>query len=808
MYKQPYSHPDKDLIIHIKGIFNNIDSRNFILTYAILFHDIGKINKNFQDKLFNKNISEYSNHSYISVYYLINFFLSNLDEIKKNYNYVTDDNFFIYILIISNIIKGHHGSLNDINNVVNEDEWNKMVTFLKKTNLTLDVLDFFINNKQILNIPFDVKFNVDSDRIKSYTVITKVFENKFNNIWCNNAIDYYLETINAYSELINGDRRDASNNLSYYRNSKKSYLEILDQNLNKKLKSFKPNLFKIIYKKITKKFDINDYRTNISNDALLALIKSIKSNNRIFSLASPTGSGKTYMLLRLALEITKKNNYKYDIIYTLPYLSIIDQVKIDINNLLKPNYEVLTYSSASDTTNKLQELINNLDKKSDKESDKELLEYSFSENIFDHPIIITTFNQIFETLLTNYGSKIIKLKNFKNRIFLIDEYQTIEPTQYYIFYQLMKKFCEKYDSYAILSTATMPNFNINDPNVIKLFGKKTEPIKLLSEDVFKISIFNRYNINFSGEVNEFILYDMVLKHSQYSTLLIMNTIKSSKKMYDMFKLNKNFQKTYILNSQLSPNDRINNINKIKNDLNNNIKILVISTQVIEAGVDIDFPQLFRDAAPPSSIVQSCGRTNRNGKNKNKSDVFLFLFKDSTETRYDCNMVYHNKMSNYFKEWIKDKISSMDEHTFFEYCKKYFYGLSKYCIPGEYERKDINGNFNLVTQILNGKFKEIGQHYRYILADCDTKLVYVGNNIDDWNLYKQNYYKMIQSKTYRERNINTNKFKEIKTKIILNSINLRIKYFNQLEIDQQDICGIYKLIENVYDPNIGIIKKFN
>jgi len=782
----PKSHPTKLLIDHKKGILNLSDVTDLLLL-AVSFHDVGKMNDNFQKYIVGDSYSGYKNHAYISAYYLINGFVNNKEAIKKRFSFITEYNFEMILLLLGNVVIGHHGYLRNIDEIFSNDkEWDDMINYLKSINMTEHVNTFFKDNIDLLGC--ELTFIDDIEKCDYYRTFGRILDKPS---WNVSALDYYFDTIMTFAELVTGDRRDASGNVASYREkTKKRYAYSLENNLE------------WMFNSLTSKSDLNTVRNKIRKMAVSELSTQLNSSKdkRVFTLTAPTGSGKTLMMLQLATEILKRKGYDHDIIYSLPYLSIIDQTTKILNKDLR--IETLNYTSASDTSMKLKSMM-------EKESgSKDLIEYAFSENCFDHSFIVTTFNQLFETLLSNSTSKLIRLKNFKKRIFLIDEFQAASPMQYYTLMNLLNEFCVRYDSYAIISTATMPNFGIDwnamkNKNIKNLFKKQFYNTELLPDKVFENSVFNRYRINFSGEVDQNSLYKMV-NDADKSALLIVNTIRTSQIMYSKFaevnnaKVN-NFDKLYLLNAHISPADRLKLISNIFDDLKNNIKILVISTQVIEAGVDISFPIVYRDAAPPSSVVQACGRGNRNGE-FGIIDIYLFLFKDGGNANYDCNMVYHGTMTNNFRNDIKNKISSLTEIEFHKRCQKYFAGLS---INAEHGK--VSENQNIVDDILDGKFYDIG-NYRFIQGDPDTHTIYVGKDDDTWNAYINSLQQIKSANNYQERDIANIEFKRIRGVVLQNCINIRTKVFESISVEENDVFGVYRLLDvDKYDSKIGLIE---
>lgn len=783
----PKSHPKKYLKDHLENILKNFGS-NELGVLATVFHDLGKMTDSFQRKISGNNDGKYSNHAYISTLLLINAFMNNEDKLIKRFDILNEDNFELILLILINVVISHHTNLRNITDMYkrqNSREWEDMIKYLKEDNIIEKANVFLSDNPHLLNCQIALCDDLDDkERIDYYKSYGLIGNNKTK--WHENALDYYFETISTIGCLIYWDRKDASGNkIENRKNKMLKYNYSLENNLEHLFNKFSNN-----------QNELNNVRTKIRNIAIKKLNQTLrlKPDNKVFTLTSPTGSGKTLMMLSLANEIIKKENYKYDILYALPFLSITDQItKVLYDDLY---IDTLNYTSSSDMSREMErELQKN-------EPNPNLVQFAFSENSFDHPFIITTFNQLFETLLSNSNNKLLRMKNLKNRIFLIDEYQAINSTQHYLLMELLTKFCQKYNSYALISTATMPNFNINinalnNENLKKLIKTQTIPIELLPKNIFENKVFNRYMVNFIGVVDNRKLVEYIIDNTITSSLVVMNQIKSSQELYNIFSREKthNFEKIYLLNSYFTSNDRIIIVKKIKEDLKNNKKILVISTQVIEAGVDISFRTVFRDCAPLPNITQAFGRGNRNGE-YGVINTYIFLYLNPCKKNYDCLIIYNDMISKKFITDIEqNKIQPMSEHEFHIKTNNYFYGISEY--------KKSDGN--IINNIYNGLFNEVGE-YRLIENDPDRYTIYVGKDIELWNKYIFLYEKMKNSKSFSERESNYILFKNVKSKIIQNTINIYDEIFEELKIDRsKDIFGIYRLYNTKnYSSESGLI----
>ena len=781
-----FSHINKELQVHLKGVLEKSQKRGFsnlIIEYASLFHDIAKTNINFQNKLFGKKFN-FANHSYLSTYISIYLLYYNT-KIKEKYLKIFNDN-KISLNIISNIITRHHSDLRNIDNIFEDSEINN-VKILINGNDSIDFVSFINDNFEDFNdnsYKFDRKFK---------DILFKGFcENKdYIDIWKSNSLKNYFDTTFNFSQLIEADKRDASNNSIYLLDDINKYNYLLNNNLNK----FLDNL------KIDSK--LNEIRTEIRNDAVFNLSNKLKKKyNRMFELTAPTGSGKTFMMLKLA-NVIQQEVGDYGIIMTLPFTSIIDQSSSICENELM--LDVLNYTSSSNCSSVIEKLLkdeNNLEY-----NIKNLINYNFSEETFDHPFVITTFVQFFQTLIANKNSVLIKLPNFTKRIFLIDEFQSIPNSLYTFFYGVLQYFCETYDCYCILSTATMPNFELNskktsnnmiDPHDV--FKTYKEPEQLLdSNKYYTNDIFNRYIIENIGDEDLLSLTDEVTIRSNIeSVLVVMNTVKDSIDLYN----NTVHDNKYLLNSNFTTIDKQRIINEVKNDLKINKNVLLITTQIVEAGVDIDFPVEYRDLCPLPSLIQSAGRCNRNGK----LDIgYVYLFKyyeldKKNKKKYKSSLIYEK----YDLTFVDNNIKIVYEKELLDIQKTYYYNITNYKEVGRVGKFGKNENENLLELLHSGKIEDLGQ-YRLIANDDEQKTYYVGDEFL-WNDFKTEYNSMI--------NIDYDKFKVYKIKlsrihkqILKYCVNVRINKDKNVNIPYSDeIMGIRNLSDkSIYNSNTGFDK---
>ena len=320
------------------------------------------------------------------------------------------------------------------------------------------------------------------------------------------------------------------------------------------------------------------------------VLSNFDKKERLFTLTAPTGYGKTLTSLEFALKFRKPK-----IIYALPFTSIIDQTYEIFNDIFKKE-DINIFKIHHKTT-----IDENIDE--DRYSKVKFLLSSFSGEIN-----ITTLYQLIFTLFGNSNKDNVKFIQLKNAVIIIDEAQAIPYSFRQDFIKLCKIISQKFDTIFIFMSATMP--------VVKDFKE------ISNLEYFKHQ--NRYRLkwlhleNKDESLKEKIKEYLGKKH----TLCVVNTIKKSVELYLYFK---DKTTTYCLNGYMCDIDKQATIKKIKEAIKEDKKkILLISTQTIEAGVDLDFEVGFREISPISSIIQTAGRVNRNF---GKTQATLYIFED-------------------------------------------------------------------------------------------------------------------------------------------------------------------------------------
>nr|HPK40634.1 CRISPR-associated helicase Cas3' [Candidatus Cloacimonadota bacterium] len=403
---------------------------------------------------------------------------------------------------------------------------------------------------------------------------------------------------------------------------------------------------------------------SIREEAFDQAENNISNKHSIFSLNLPTGCGKTLNAINLALKLTEFDKSLERIIYCLPFTSIIDQNEKVFQELLK--YNQITPNS--DIILKHHHL-SNFDYISENE-DYTAQESEFFTETWESQLVVTTFYQLLHTLLTNQNSALKKFHNLANSVIILDEIQAI-PHKYWLLVKEMLTGATDYlKCKIILVTATMPLIFDEEKNEI-FDEEKNEIFELAKSKESFFQQLDRIDLNLSW-LSKMSIDDLLSKlivqinaHSDKSHLIICNTINSAADVHNRLLEEFPEKEVLYLSTRLLPLHRLEIIKQIRNNPQGKI---IVSTQLVEAGVDIDIDFVYRDFAPLDSIFQSCGRCNRNNQ-KGKAQVFLFEL-ISQNDRSMHSYIYDEVLTDTTRECLQGS-ESIAERDFFQLALDYY-----------------------------------------------------------------------------------------------------------------------------------------
>lgn len=466
---------------------------------------------------------------------------------------------------------------------------------------------------------------------------------------------------------------------------------------------------------------INGRRTEI----LEHCIEMGKTERGLFRLTVPTGGGKTISSLAFALRHAKEHQMER-VIYVIPYTSIIEQ-----------NAKIF-----SDILGKDNVLENHCN--IDYGSSEELKPMQLAAENWDKPVIVTTNVQFFESIFSNKSSKCRKLHNIANSVIVFDEAQMLPNDYLRPCISVMEQLLRYYRSSIVLCTATQPALK----NLLSKEIKITELCPRMEE---QFSFFKRVSINNLNKISEENLIERLKKENQ--ALCILNTKKRAQKIYQSIKE----EGVYHLSTAMYPTHRKRVLNNIRERLQKQERCIVVSTSLVEAGVDLDFQTVYRQLAGADSVIQAAGRCNREGK-RPFSQCSTYIFKldqkdyvpgqqqqmDITENLLSDNKNLENleTINRYFEILYHYRGDSLDKKEILKRFNK-----------GNFQFARVGKEFQIIEEntktILVPKEEEAQQILQQLKIKGFTKELMRKMSQYSVNVYKNDFDKMFAGGMLRE-----------------------------------------------------------
>ncbi|MBB5183945.1 CRISPR-associated helicase Cas3' [Catenisphaera adipataccumulans] len=533
------------------------------LAYKIgLFHDLGKATKSWQ---------EYLKQSYFGNWSSGKLDHSTLGGLKIEHDLSKKEE-QLDCEIMELVVYSHHGMRDALN------EMGESIFDIRRGK----------QNDEYKNILKDEKNNFQSTILINY-LLSEKSDNK-----CENS--YYAGALYRYflSLLVDADRTDAACAAGSRPNEdlivKQDFREFWDKRISQ-------------YEKY-----IDGFQSKTELDKLRGRISKVcklyaDNSERLIRLQSFTGSGKTLSSLRFALYRAKKENNRH-IIVVAPYQSILDQTYHTYCEIFGSDNVLLHHSRVTFESEELN------------------IKYDIlTENYQNSPIVLTTMVQLLNSIFKSNLRDVRRFHSLANSVLIIDEVQSIPPNIIGLFNWAMNFLTKYLNTTVVLCSATHPKFDDDNMGNFKLSHSKdwdmipSNPNLMLKRKRYKIvwDCWNdklvSMNIQETADLIEKRLIDNHLKNM----LVVVNTKGAANKLYHCLK-EKNMNYTiYLLTTNIYPAERSRIIQELKEKLKTNEKIICVSTQLIEAGVDLSFVSAMRSLAGMDNILQIAGRCNRNGE---------------------------------------------------------------------------------------------------------------------------------------------------------------------------------------------------
>lgn len=589
---------------------------------VVTFHDVGKVNPLFQrDVLHREDIvrnSAYnltgSKHSVLSAVIYMDYYLDKSEQLE---NYDETCRMLLLIMCHGYLISRHHSGLVSMESFLvgeQKDELEKAIKVLKKEYGN-------IGKKQFL---FDVEcINIMGQQFKDEA------RTKQQNIWL------YLYTKLLYSLLVAADFYATSEYISGVKMQDMGEIEDISEfyeifentEINRSIREYQKNTYPMEEDKLQKIEDINVLRKEIFLDTEKNMLS--EKNSRIFYIEAPTGSGKSNLSMNLSFKLAQMDEELRKIYYIYPF-----------NTLIEQNQEIMekTFGNYPNIMEKIA-IINSITPikqvKDERKREEEIENGTYYERallnrqFLNYPMILTTHVSLFDTIFGDSKESAFGFHQLVGSVLILDEIQSYKYKIWGEIITFLAELAEFLHMKIIIMSATLPNLN-------ELNKKSTETSYLIKDrDKYFTHPCFKERVNISRELLEQEMsMEVLLKHikkncgKEKKILIEFIRKASAEEFYQRLLEEKMFKNVFCMTGDDSILERKQMLQKIKDEK----EVVLVSTQVIEAGVDIDMDIGYKAIAKMDSEEQFMGRINRS-YTKGRTGIVYFFEMDNPKTIY-------------------------------------------------------------------------------------------------------------------------------------------------------------------------------
>lgn len=460
--------------------------------------------------------------------------------------------------------------------------------------------------------------------------------------------------------------------------------------------------------------EMQDVRTQLRQDCLEAANLPLG----LFTLTAPTGSGKTLAMLAFALGHAAKHGLRR-IVLVMPYLNIIEQtVK-----------EYLTLFSSENGFPKdfiLEDHSLAHQKSKDQDDDGEDITGKFKRLLSDNwdaPIILTTSVNLLESMMSNRPQLCRKLHRLAKSVILFDEVQTLPPKLVVPTLATLSRLADiqgPFGCSVVFSTATQPAFGHLHKHVCELNANGWQPTEIVKNTEIMFSKTSKRTMVHWQHDSPIELPELISKIKTHRQVLCIVNLK--RHAVALLKELEGSDGLFHLSTNMCPAHRKRVLEIVYERLKKDESIRLIATQCVEAGVDIDFPVVYRALAPLDSLAQAAGRCNRHNIRKQQGHVTIFRLKSDGKSEYPPGYREGVQATEIFLNYIKSEVGDLDQYdilhnpTVLQRYYRQFYDLTG---RGS---GSCNDELQLWNAIREGDFKKVADLYSLIDQDSINILV--------------------------------------------------------------------------------------
>jgi len=687
---------------------------------SALLHDLGKYTRYFQEYLIDGKTSEFKSHAHISGCFARLLTLHQLEHISDLHLRQA----WAFLIYLS--VRQHHGHLT-LKQLVNESMWNildKQYADLKR-NWNIILSDLGLQNEP------DFSNLADRLDLQSWKSDLQYFIYMPQHLAGGRLKrDYWFFALQfIFSTLIDADKLDSGG---------------ITEWVNPEIKTVSAERVQEYIQRKHFNDAVTGWMTEQRRKAraqMLSILSRMTDEQlcqeRIFTITAPTGIGKTLTSLECALYLQKRirniEGYTPRIIVAIPFINIIEQTRKDYEQVFEGMARVLVHHRLAD----LAWPGDKLEQSEEWPLEQRLL---LTES-WESDVVLTTFVQLFHSIFTNQNRLLKKYHKIAGSIVILDEVQAIPEKYMPLIGAVLRKFASYYGTRFILMTATQPKvLELGDRLLQQSYVK---PVELLPDHEQYFSGLRRTKLvpvlNQKLNTEDFIKLFLKTWHPSQSALIVVNTIRRSIEIYKhLMKAKKDGfipDKTEIfyLSTNIVPRQRrvvIDEVGKQLRDAGRN-SVILVSTQTIEAGVDLDFDMGFRDLAPLESIIQTAGRINRRGEKGEYCPLFVCQLESDSQYIYDIHHLHRTLEflrksqeinENEFNKIIRDYYNNLVDIISFDISRKIWQegivGLD-YDVLSEFQLIETSDVVDVFVE-LDDEATKLADEYKRLMTDKRIK----------------------------------------------------------------------------------------
>ena len=569
----------------------------------VTWHDFGKCKPRFQkDKMkhpWHMDLAPDnaigSRHSILSAMFYLDYFIERINQLEdKQERTKLKDFAYMYSYVISR----HHGNLSDFSEYMNE--------LLGKGNTEIGEKAWEWYQKW-----------KNGETVKLYKHFTGNMENRLEMQTQGQAIGLYAWIRLQFSLLTAADYYATSEFMSgievtdfgKFGDIQPLIRQYEDGEVQKKIRNYQKEIYPMEPEKLQQVSEINILRTELFSEAEENLKKN--KDQSVFYLEAPTGSGKSNTAMNLSFTLMQENSDLRKLFYIYPFNTLVEQNMSILEKTFGNKKKIMSQIAV---VNSLVPFKDKKEVEEDRENSKKYQEILLDRQFLNYPFILSTHVMLFRTMFGNAKEDVFGFQQLCHSVIVLDEIQSYKINLWSEMIAFLKEFAELLDIKVIIMSATLPNLEVltdHKENAVRLLS---DCLKYFHHKMFRERVVPKYDL-LEEDITLESLAEHVLENKNKKVLIEFIKKASAEDFYRI--LGERVESVFLMTGDSSIQERKDLIEKIKGLSS----VILVATQVIEAGVDIDMDIGFKDISRLDSEEQFMGRINRSGK----KDGFVYFF---------------------------------------------------------------------------------------------------------------------------------------------------------------------------------------